>query len=189
MWPVIGFWVWSYGSVTEINWLVPIFLLTTLMTLSVGPGQVLFSYLLGAPQDSATPVVVRWYLVTAPVYTELKNVISRVAQVKELMGERQWKVTPRGADDPFAFGEDEFGEEGRWQRHDGRIEVIVEPGIAGLSSWTLFEVDLAAAAATGGPALAWLDDALICDGTEPVVSVLAPYVPMVDTFAVEAEVE
>jgi hypothetical protein len=28
-------------------------------------------------------------------YTEFKNLISRVAQVKELMRERAWKVTPR----------------------------------------------------------------------------------------------
>ncbi len=32
---------------------------------------------------------------TSVFYTEYKNIIARVAQVKELMGERAWKVTPR----------------------------------------------------------------------------------------------
>jgi hypothetical protein len=32
---------------------------------------------------------------TLAFYTEFKNVIGRVAQVKQLMGERAWKVTPR----------------------------------------------------------------------------------------------
>jgi hypothetical protein len=38
------------------------------------------------------------YLVVATLfYTEYKNMIGRVAQIKELMRERQWKVTPRAA--------------------------------------------------------------------------------------------
>ena len=42
----------------------------------------------------------RWfalYLVVSTLFfTEFKNVIARVAQIKELVGERHWKVTPRG---------------------------------------------------------------------------------------------
>ena len=76
-----------------------------------GSGAGAFFLPVGRAPDSGTPAVVLWYLVTAPVYTELKNVISRVAQIKELMGERQWKVTPRGVDDPFEFGDEEFGGE------------------------------------------------------------------------------
>jgi hypothetical protein len=34
-------------------------------------------------------------VVSTLFYTEMKNLISRVAQVKELLGERQWIVTPR----------------------------------------------------------------------------------------------
>ena len=34
-------------------------------------------------------------LVSSLVYTEWKNIIGRIAQVKELVGEAQWNVTPR----------------------------------------------------------------------------------------------
>jgi len=33
--------------------------------------------------------------VASLLYTEFKNTIARVAQIKELMGERDWRVTPR----------------------------------------------------------------------------------------------
>ena len=36
---------------------------------------------------------------TSLVYTEWKNVVARIAQIKELVGEAQWNVTPRTADD------------------------------------------------------------------------------------------
>ncbi|MCX6055536.1 MAG: response regulator [Chloroflexi bacterium] len=45
MFPVIAFWVWKYHGLDKINWLIPIFVLTSLFTLSVGPGQALFAYL------------------------------------------------------------------------------------------------------------------------------------------------
>ena len=34
------------------------------------------------------------------VYTEWKNIIARIAQVKELLGEHQWNVTPRTTETP-----------------------------------------------------------------------------------------
>jgi hypothetical protein len=36
-------------------------------------------------------------------YTPFKNLIARVAQVKELSGERRWVVTPRTAAVPAAI--------------------------------------------------------------------------------------
>ena len=43
----------------------------------------------------------RWFvvygLVSQLLYTEFKNVVARTAHLKELMGERKWKVTPRTA--------------------------------------------------------------------------------------------
>ena len=46
----------------------------------------------------------RWFwsylLVSSVVYTEWKNIIARVAQVKELLGEHQWNVTPRTTETP-----------------------------------------------------------------------------------------
>jgi CheY-like chemotaxis protein/cellulose synthase/poly-beta-1,6-N-acetylglucosamine synthase-like glycosyltransferase len=94
--PIIAFWVWKYHGVDKLNWLIPIFVLTTVFTLSVGPGQALFAWL------KADPEIKRhkgWFweylLISSLVYTEFKNVIARVAQLKELMGERSWRVTPR----------------------------------------------------------------------------------------------
>ena len=97
MWPIIAFWIYSAGGTQEVNWFIPIFVLTTLFTLSVGPGQVLFAYLNAAPQVQRNKSWFWSYLLYAPLYSEYKNIIARVAQVKELMGDRQWKVTPRSA--------------------------------------------------------------------------------------------
>lgn len=70
--------------------------MTSLFTLATGPGQCYFAYRL------ATPEIRRrrgWFVfslvVTSLVYTEFKNLIARVAQVKEAMRERDWRVTPR----------------------------------------------------------------------------------------------
>jgi hypothetical protein len=38
-----------------------------------------------------------YLLISSILYTEWKNVIARVAQIKELFGESQWNVTPRAA--------------------------------------------------------------------------------------------
>ena len=43
----------------------------------------------------------RWFVALPPrvqfFYTEFKNIVARVAQIKQLTGERQWRVTPRAA--------------------------------------------------------------------------------------------
>lgn len=99
MFPIIAFWIQKYGGARGIDWLVPVFVLTTLFTLSVGPGQALFAYRLAAPEIGANR---RWFwsyvLLSSVFYTEFKNLIARVAQVKELFGERDWRTTPRPQD-------------------------------------------------------------------------------------------
>jgi cellulose synthase/poly-beta-1,6-N-acetylglucosamine synthase-like glycosyltransferase/CheY-like chemotaxis protein len=96
MFPIILYWVVKFGGVDRINWLIPIFVMTTLFTLSVAPGQVFFAYKLGNPEIRRHKQWFFFYLIVgAFFYTEFKNVISRVAQVKELFRERRWKVTPR----------------------------------------------------------------------------------------------
>jgi cellulose synthase/poly-beta-1,6-N-acetylglucosamine synthase-like glycosyltransferase/CheY-like chemotaxis protein len=96
MFPIIAFWVTKYGGLNKIDWLIPIFVLTTIFTLSVGPGQTFLSYLLGAEEIKKNK---GWYfsylILTSLFYTEFKNIIARVAQVKEIMGERSWRITPR----------------------------------------------------------------------------------------------
>src|SRR6185437_9442695 len=97
MFPVLAFWIWQRASFTRLDWLVPIFVLTTLFTLSTGPGQTLFAYLLAAPEIRKQK---RWFLfylvVSSLFFTPLKNLVTMVAQVKELMGDRKWNITPRG---------------------------------------------------------------------------------------------
>ncbi|MBL8078469.1 MAG: response regulator [Anaerolineales bacterium] len=100
MFPIILFWIVKYGGVDKINWLVPIFVMTTLFTLSVAPGQVFFSYKLGDPEIRKHKKWFYYYLIVGSIfYVEFKNTIARVAQVKELFRERHWKVTPRMAPD------------------------------------------------------------------------------------------
>ena len=93
MFPLVAFWLLR-GK--PMNWFVPIFVVTTLFTFSAGPGQMLFAWRLG---DGSIKQHRRWYwlflFASLTFYTELKNVIVRTAHLKELMGERTWKVTPR----------------------------------------------------------------------------------------------
>jgi cellulose synthase/poly-beta-1,6-N-acetylglucosamine synthase-like glycosyltransferase len=96
MWPLIAFLVWRAGGVGELDWMIPVFVLTTLFTTSVGPGQTSFAYRLAAAELRSHR---RWFLtyllVSSLFYTEFRNVIARVAQIKELTGERRWIVTSR----------------------------------------------------------------------------------------------
>jgi cellulose synthase/poly-beta-1,6-N-acetylglucosamine synthase-like glycosyltransferase len=95
MFPIVAF---RLVTGDRLDWLVPVFVLTTLFTLSVGPSQTLFAYRQADPEIRRHR---RWffaYLVLSTVfYTEFKNVIGRVAQVKQVVGETSWKVTPRSA--------------------------------------------------------------------------------------------
>lgn len=98
MFPIIWFWIVKYGGVERINWLVPIFVMTTLFTFSVAPGQVFFSYILSDREiHKHKPWFISYFIIASIFYTEYKNVIARVAQIKELFKERHWKVTPRMA--------------------------------------------------------------------------------------------
>lgn len=94
--PLIAYWMYR-GD--HLVWTTPIFVVTTLFTLSVGPGQTYFAYRLSSPETRRHR---RWFwfhlLVSTPLYTEFKNLVCRVAQIKELMHEHDWRVTPRPRD-------------------------------------------------------------------------------------------
>jgi len=96
MFPLIVFWLLRNNP--PINWFVPIFIATTLFTLSAGPAQVLFAWKLAHPSIKSHK---RWFVLflfsSLIFYTEVKNIIVRTAHLKELMGERTWKVTPRAS--------------------------------------------------------------------------------------------
>lgn len=101
--PLLAFIAWHDGG-HAIEWDISIFVLASLFTLSVGPAQVLFAYRLAAPEIRRNR---RWFwsylVVSLFFYTPFKNLIARVAQVKELSGERRWVVTPRTAAVPAAI--------------------------------------------------------------------------------------
>jgi DNA-binding response OmpR family regulator/cellulose synthase/poly-beta-1,6-N-acetylglucosamine synthase-like glycosyltransferase len=98
MFPVVAFLAYKAGGVNKLDWLVPLFVLTSVFTLSVGPGQVVFARRLAAPDiRRQRGWFLRYLLISSFFYTEYKNVIARVSQLKEFSGEREWKVTPRSA--------------------------------------------------------------------------------------------
>jgi DNA-binding response OmpR family regulator/cellulose synthase/poly-beta-1,6-N-acetylglucosamine synthase-like glycosyltransferase len=98
MFPIIAYYSYRAGSPGRLNWLVPVLVLTTLFTFSSGPSQTLFAYLLAAPEVRRRKNWFLLYLLVSSVfYSEFKNTISRVAQVKELMREQTWRITPRAS--------------------------------------------------------------------------------------------
>lgn len=95
MFPIIAFWIVDGRA---LDWKVPIFVMTTVFTLSVGPVSTFFAWRLGDPEVKDHKSWYAWYFVVASLlYTEYKNTIARVAQIKQLMGDKQWVVTPREA--------------------------------------------------------------------------------------------
>jgi len=98
MFPLIAFLAWRDNGLRNLDWFIAIFVLTTLFTTSVGPGQTLLAHRLAVPELRRHKAWFWAYLLFATLfYTEWKNVIARVAQVKEVMGEKHWKITARSA--------------------------------------------------------------------------------------------
>jgi hypothetical protein len=99
--PLVAFWI-ARGDV--LDWFVPIFVATTIFTSTVGPGSVGFAYRQAHPDIKRHKAWFWQYLVFSTlVYTEAKNIIGRVAQLKQAMGETSWRVTPRSADPAPGF--------------------------------------------------------------------------------------
>ena len=92
--PILVFWLLR-GS-PPVSWFVPVFVATTLFTLSAGLVQAWTAWRLAVPELRKRG---RWFvlygLVSQLFYVEFKNVISRTAHLKEGMREKRWKVTPR----------------------------------------------------------------------------------------------
>jgi CheY-like chemotaxis protein/cellulose synthase/poly-beta-1,6-N-acetylglucosamine synthase-like glycosyltransferase len=93
--PIIAFWAltrgWGY-----VEWFVPLFVFTSVFTLATGPGQAIYIRRTAHPEIRTRRGWILWYVAVAFFfYTEFKNLIGRLGHVKEFMGERAWKVTPR----------------------------------------------------------------------------------------------
>jgi cellulose synthase/poly-beta-1,6-N-acetylglucosamine synthase-like glycosyltransferase/GGDEF domain-containing protein len=96
--PIIIFWAIKFGGLTRIDWLVPVFVITTIFTLGTGPGQTVLAWRLA---NRSIRRHWRWFLyylvMSSLFYTTFKNLIAVVAQVNEAMQQRRWMVTPRTA--------------------------------------------------------------------------------------------
>lgn len=94
--PLVAYWAVQAGSLWRLDWLVPIFVVTTLFTLSTGPGQIVFTYHLADPQIKQHRRWFLFYLWTSTLfYSGQKNAWNRIAHLKEAMGETAWNVTAR----------------------------------------------------------------------------------------------
>lgn len=78
------------------HFFISLFVLTSLMTLAVGPFQLLMAYRLAEPSVRRHGGWFWFYLVVSLVgYSEYKSALVRVAHIKDFVGERKWHVTPR----------------------------------------------------------------------------------------------
>lgn len=91
--PLLVYWIW--WSQEQVDWLIPLFVITTLFTLGTGPMQSVVAYRLAHPDLKRRRGWFVVYFLVSPLYAEFKNLIVRVAQLKEIVGERRWKITPR----------------------------------------------------------------------------------------------
>jgi cellulose synthase/poly-beta-1,6-N-acetylglucosamine synthase-like glycosyltransferase/CheY-like chemotaxis protein len=94
--PIIGYLLWQGGGPQKLNWFVPVFVATTLVTLSAGAAQTYVAFRLSDPELRFRTGWFIWYwLVSSVVYDPAKNLVMVVAQLNQITGGRRWRVTPR----------------------------------------------------------------------------------------------
>ena len=94
--PLIAYWAVRAGSLEAIDWFIPLFVVTTLFTLSTPPGQIYFTYKLADPQIKKHGGWFWFFVLTSTLfYSGLKNAWTRIAHLKEALGETSWVVTAR----------------------------------------------------------------------------------------------
>lgn len=100
MLPILAYWI-SRDGLAGLDWAIPVFLVTTAVTLSVGPGQAAIAYRNAVSDHRDHPAWFWFYgVVSVFFYNEFRDLVSRVAQIKESASERQWRVTPRQGREP-----------------------------------------------------------------------------------------
>ncbi|MFG2223333.1 glycosyltransferase [Streptomyces sp. NPDC048644] len=96
--PVLAYSAWRAGGLTHLDWAVPVCLLAMLLTVAAGPVQALFAWRLAVPElRGRSPWFWSYLLVSTVFYSHFKNMVARQAHLKEALGDRQWRVTPRAA--------------------------------------------------------------------------------------------
>ncbi|WP_052337178.1 glycosyltransferase [Nocardioides alkalitolerans] len=94
-WPLLAFLAWRDEGVDMTS---PIFFFLTLYIVSAGVFQTLVAWRVAVPEIRRhTWWFVQSALVNVVVYTGAKNLVNRVAHLKQLRGEREWVVTARTA--------------------------------------------------------------------------------------------
>ncbi len=97
--PILFFW-FVIQKHHAINWFIPIFMVTTCISFITGHFQVWCAYRLATSEMKRHRLWFWQYTIAAMLaYTGLKNLISCVAQLNEIMGEHTWRVTPRDDSD------------------------------------------------------------------------------------------
>lgn len=97
--PILAFWIIKAGAVEALDWTIPLFLGAAFYVLSVGPLQTLIAHTNAAPLIRKEKGWFVLHLVCANLYSEYLTLLTRVAHLRQLLGEREWRVTPRSADD------------------------------------------------------------------------------------------
>ena len=96
MWPTLAFFIWRDNGI-DLAHAPQVFWLTTAFTLTTGPILIAFAYKLGAPEiRERTAWWWQYVFVSVIAYSELKNIIVRVAQIRHILRQDEWVVTPRG---------------------------------------------------------------------------------------------
>jgi cellulose synthase/poly-beta-1,6-N-acetylglucosamine synthase-like glycosyltransferase/CheY-like chemotaxis protein len=102
--PLLAF--WTFARHESFSFFVPIFAITTVVTLATGPLQLLFTYFLAVPEIRRRRSWFWGYLAASFLFFgEFKNVVSRFAHFNEAIRERTWKVTPRSTAAPPTLAE------------------------------------------------------------------------------------
>jgi cellulose synthase/poly-beta-1,6-N-acetylglucosamine synthase-like glycosyltransferase len=77
MLPIIIFWTIKFGGLAKINWLVPVFVMTTIFTLGTGPAQTFLTWRLAHRDIHRHGGWFLYYLVMSTVfYTAFKNLVA-----------------------------------------------------------------------------------------------------------------
>ncbi|MFD9906647.1 glycosyltransferase [Streptomyces sp. NPDC059063] len=96
--PVLLHAAWRAGGADRLDWAVPVCLMAAAVTLSAGVVQAAFAWRLAVPELRRRKTWFwRYLLVTTVFYTHFKNLVARQSHLKEALGERQWRVTPRAS--------------------------------------------------------------------------------------------
>ncbi|MFE6158488.1 glycosyltransferase [Streptomyces sp. NPDC056486] len=96
--PILVHAAWRAGGADRLDWAVPVCLMAAAFTMSAGVVQAAFAWRLAVPELRRRKAWFWHYLfVSTFFYTHFKNMVARQAHLKEALGDRQWRVTPRAA--------------------------------------------------------------------------------------------